>query len=592
MKMTWLKYNTLRNQMLVGFLAVMMIILLVVGIFMYDSVGTLLKNNAEKQMKQTAIQASGRLEALIERIDLFTMQTVTNPYVQSVLLEEMNMARASFAQRQEMMATVNAIHAYISGVHSLEIYSGYQRLLYPLDGVNLNERVAEEWIEAARVAKGRLIWIGLDPHYPDTVLAIRSMSLVDRWFLSGGYLLLRMNLDYFAVDELNASMPEGSYTLLINQQGELVSTTYPGITEEDIRYLLANEEQTVTLDGQDMLVVRQPSSAMDWTMVFLTPVDAVMEGISVLRTAIIVSAVTGTLLFLILSFFLSTVITRPIFNLIRTMRSSRFGVLKTNPATFASMEITELNKTYNQMIGHINELIKLVYEKELLQSRTELKALQSQINPHFLFNTLDALYWSLQEKGEDDLSDMVIALSELFRYTINKDKSGDWVTLGDEMEHIERYLQIMKMRFGDRLTWEMDVPEAFLSVPIPRLLIQPLVENCILHGVGNKLGPGRVAIEVSPSAHDGHIRIAVSDDGPGMPEERAGEIAERLTSGSARAADGEKSGGLGIVNVHRRILLYFGASAPASTGLTVESRVGEGTRFVFEIPDAKEAIPG
>lgn len=588
MRSKLMTYNTLRNQMLVGFLLAMLIILLVVAIVMYDSVGTLLKNNAEKQTKQTAVQASGRLEALIERIDLFTMQTVTNPVVQSVLLEEMNMARATFAQRQEMMATVNAIHAYISGVHSVEIYSGYERLLYPLDGVNLNERVGKEWIETARHAKGKLVWIGIDPHYPDTVLAIRSMSLVDRWFLSGGYMLLRMNVDYFALDELNASMPEGSHTLLINQGGQLVMSTYPGITGEEIELLMTSEEQTVTLGGRDMLVVRQYASEMDWTMIILTPVDAVMEGISVLRTAIIVSAAIGTVLFLVLSFFLSTYITRPIFNLIRTMRSSRFGVLKTNPATYSSIEITELNKTYNQMIGHINELIKLVYEKELLQSRTELKALQSQINPHFLFNTLDALYWSLQENGEEELAEQVVSLSQLFRYTINKGKSGDWVTLRDELDHIEHYLQIMKMRFGERLAWTMDVPGEFLSLPIPRLLIQPLVENCILHGVGNKLGPGQVAIRACRSDVEGLIRIIVSDDGPGIPEDTLAAMRERMASGGTDPS-GETDGGLGILNVHRRILLYFGAAVPGRGGLSVESSAGQGTRFVIEIPQLKEA---
>lgn len=583
-----MKYNTLRNQMLVGFLLVMLVILLVVAIVMYDSVGTLLKNHAEKQLKQTAIQASGRLEALIERVDLFTMQIITNPHVQSVLLEEMNMARATFAQRQEMTATVNSIHAYISGVHSVEIYSGYERLLYPLDGANLSDRVEPEWIEKAREAKGRLIWIGIDPHYPDTILAIRSMSLVDRWFLSGGYLLLRMNLDYFVLDELHASMPEGSHTLLINQAGELVTSTYPGITQEEIDRLMASADQTVTLGGRDMLIVRQDASEMNWTMIILTPVEAVMEGISVLRTAIVVSAAIGTVLFLILSLLLSTYITRPIFNLIRTMKSSRFGVLKTNPATYSSIEITELNKTYNQMIGHINELIQLVYEKELLQSRTELKALQSQINPHFLFNTLDALYWSLQEHGEDELAEQVVALSELFRYTINKDrKTGDWVTLGDELEHIERYLQIMKMRFGDRLHWSVDVPAPFLSARIPRLLIQPLVENCILHGVGNKLGPGKV--EIKAVAAGDAIRITVSDDGPGIPEDVLDKMRERMASGKTWQDDGGAGSGLGILNVHRRILLYYGAALPGNAGLVVESGAGRGTRFMLEIPHLKEA---
>lgn len=136
----------------------------------------------------------------------------------------------------------------------------------------------------------------------------------------------------------------------------------------------------------------------------------------------------------------------------------------------------------------MNDLIQVIYEKELIRSRTELKALQAQIDPHFLYNTLEALFWALQDKEEEELANLVVAMSDLFRYTIGSEHGSEWVTLREELDHAERYMQLMKLRFGDRLEWSLSAPPDSLELRMPKLLLQPLVENAILHGVGAKKG--------------------------------------------------------------------------------------------------------
>ena len=174
----------------------------------------------------------------------------------------------------------------------------------------------------------------------------------------------------------------------------------------------------LALDGVEYIVTQQRSPVTGWTLFILTPIERLTEGIHHLRSAFFISGAIGFVLFLLISYGLSTMITRPIMMMIRTMRSSRFGELRTNPDKSSIVEIQELTNTYNQMVENINELTGAVYKKEILRSRAELNALQAQINPHFLYNTLDALYWSLQEKDEEELADYVLAMSELFRYTI------------------------------------------------------------------------------------------------------------------------------------------------------------------------------
>ncbi|UOK63486.1 sensor histidine kinase [Paenibacillus sp. OVF10] len=257
---------------------------------------------------------------------------------------------------------------------------------------------------------------------------------------------------------------------------------------------------SVVQNGEESyIVVRQKSELTGWTLAVLTPLRETTEGVSILRTALLVSGAIGVVLFLIMSFFLSTMITRPLIRLMRAMRSAQPGAMRPNLMVSFTMEINELNDVYNQMVYRQNELTRVVHEKEVMQSRAELKALQSQINPHFLFNTLEAFYWSLEEKGDEEMARMVVAMSRLFRYIISSSQQDEWVTMADELEHAERYLQIMQMRLGERMQWEIQLSDTVRKVAIPKLLIQPLVENAILHGIESKLGPGKISIHVDAS---------------------------------------------------------------------------------------------
>ncbi|RED36865.1 sensor histidine kinase [Paenibacillus sp. VMFN-D1] len=575
------RFNTLRNQMLFGFLFVMLIILSVVGIVNFDTVSRLLKNNAEKHIQQTAIQASGRLEAVLNQIDSLTTQVATNTYVQQVLLNESAGRHATFSERQSLLNSIKIVQTYADGVNSVELYSGSKRRLFPLDEGHLNSRISQKWIDNAREEKGRIVWIGIDPLDPNSVLAIRSVSLMDQWFRPGGYLLIRMNREIFQINEALNEDGGRETMLLADRNYSLIAVNDDQVTPWRIKSLVDTNDAVVAIDGQKYMLVKQQSALTGWTLLILTPISAITSGISVLRTAILVSAGIGSILFILLSFLLSTLITRPVFRLIKTMRSARLSGLKPTVQISSTIEINELNHSYNQMVEHMNELIGLVYEKEILQSRTELKALQAQIHPHFLFNTLEALYWSLMEKDEDELAEYVVAMADLFRYTITGPGKEEWVRLEDELEHIERYLLIMKMRLGDRLSWSISSPPALASVPMPKLLIQPLVENAILHGIEGRIGPGKVSVGVSLSADQMHLVVTVTDDGKGIDEDSLRRIVTALQTGRTPPFKGS---GMGIFNVQQRIKLYYGGDRPDESGLAIDSQIHRGTRVSLTIP--------
>lgn len=571
--------NTLRNQIFIGFMLVMVIVLASVGFFVYDQVSVLLRNSAEKHIQQTAVQAMGKLDVLLGQIDTLTAQVATNASIQRLLAQEIDGKPISFAERQFLQQDARKYEAYATGIRSLEMYTTDFRRLFPLDDVSLEDRVPKEWIKRVDNGKGRLVWFGFDPQDPDVVIAIRHVRLVDRSFIHAGYLMVYIEKSYFelkdtAVDNDNDTRETMG---LFDGTGQNIFSDFPD--DVDAGMMLDHGGETITVDGESYIAIQQQSKETGWKLAILTPVNYATAGISVLRTAIIVSGAVGGLLFLVLTFILSTMITRPILNLIKAMRGARFGILKANPNTSSTMEINELNNTYNQMVDSLNELIEVVYQKEIIQSRTELKALQSQINPHFLFNTLEAFYWELDEKGEEELAQIVVAMSGLFRYVINRNDDDEWVTIGDELDHAERYLKIMEMRMVDRLTWQIEADDDCRSVPLPKLLIQPLVENAILHGIEQRIGPGIVLLRAESSSRPGYTRVVVTDDGPGMDANTIHALRASMKEGYV---SGSKGTGVGISNVERRLRLYYQSE---SDGLDIQSEVGKGTSIIFEIPN-------
>lgn len=573
-------WNTLRNQIFIGFMLVMIIVLTAIGVFTYNQVSVLLRASAERHIKQTAVQTTGKLDALFQQIDSLMMQVSTNSLVQKKLAQEMDGQILSFSERQSLQEEVRSYEAYATGIRSLELYTSDYRRLLPLDDVQLNDRVPKPWIQLADKEKGRLVWLGLDPLDPNTVIAIRSVRLIDRSYMHAGYLMLRIDRNYFELTGTSAGESGGDsreMMLLFDGAGHEIIADSPLRLNKDI--LLDMDHDSVTIDGETFIGVRHQSELSGWTLVILTPARYTTEGISVLQTAIFVSIAVGGFLFLICSFILSTMITRPILNLIRTMRGARFGTLQRNPDKSSTMELMELNHTYNQMVDSMNEMIQVVYQKEIIQSRTELKALQAQINPHFLFNTLEAFFWALDEKGEDELADNVLAMSGLFRYVINRSNDVEWVTIGDEVDHAELYFKIMEMRLIDRLEWKIDIEEAFRHIPIPKLMIQPLVENAIMHGVEKSNEPGTVVLSIQASDREGYTRVTVSDSGPGMDEDKLNELYNTLQTDEMHHSGKQ---GIGLINVEHRLRLYYDSKA---SGLTIESRLGQGTSIMFEIPN-------
>ena len=243
-------------------------------------------------------------------------------------------------------------------------------------------------------------------------------------------------------------------------------------------------------------------------------------------------------------------------------------------------EITELGLSFNIMIGKIKDLLDSKIKEQENLKKAELRALQAQINPHFLYNTLDTIIWMAEAKKTDQVIEIVSALSSFFRISLSKGR--DWITIGEEVERTRSYLTIQKIRYRDILDFKIEVDEKVSTYTTLKLILQPLVENALYHGIKNKRQGGTIIVRAKPKSED-EVMLEVEDNGIGFTPEKLAQLQAELEDDSG---DIKLESGFGIGNVNKRIGLYYGKHY----GLSVKSEYYTGTCVTLIIPAIKADV--
>lgn len=292
--------------------------------------------------------------------------------------------------------------------------------------------------------------------------------------------------------------------------------------------------------------------------------------ITMLRFSVVAFVVIlGLIVFL--SYYIPQSITKPIRKLSEVTDQVAKGNLSVRSDVRSGAEVTMLNDSLNTMIDKIEALLEQVTKEQVSLRKAEFELLQSQINPHFLYNTLDTIVW-LAESGEQKrVVSMVGSLSDFFRASLNQGK--DIVSIKEELQHVRSYLEIQQIRYQDILQYEINVPEELNSFMIPKITIQPLVENALYHGIKNKRGLGKIMITGVKEKE--YFRLIIEDNGIGINKERLMQVRKEISNSRTEGKDI-----YGLYNVNERIRLNFGEEY----GITIESNYGEGTTVSVKLP--------
>ncbi|NQX66979.1 sensor histidine kinase [Paenibacillus alba] len=375
--------------------------------------------------------------------------------------------------------------------------------------------------------------------------------------------------------------PDEEVTLL-NSQGELIYSSNPDFTKSDDD-LLSRIQSYPQASGafeykeagsrSTKLLVYTKSDQNGNILCKFIPLQIILAQAEKTRTINLLLGLMIIVIIIATTMYISFRLTKPLLKLKRFMVRTGEGNFQIHIPVTQTDEIGQISNAYNKMIQQIDTLITERYRMKLANQESQWRALQAQINPHFMYNTLQTIGSVALDEGIDEVEKMTHALSDMLRYSI---KAGGKTTIQDEIRNVQDYLYIQKCRFEERLEYQIEVPETIGHLQVPKLLLQPLVENAIMHGTEPMKYTGKISIQCE--LEQGYLQIRIRDNGLGIEPVRLKEIQNNLASPDVIENDERDS--IGIVNVMQRLRLMFGGQCR----MIIDSRPYEGTKVEIWIP--------
>jgi two-component system sensor histidine kinase YesM len=575
----WYRNLHIRSKMLLSIIALMLIPVLGIGIFSYQNSKAIIIKKTREYNTDVLSEISRNIEFTLDEISRIYYSIFTNEIVQNTLDNELtgfpNVQSSIDAKKRVENLLLEAIidHKALQSIYIFaESGNQYNSITagYPLSMSQKDKSLVAE-------AKGKMVWFDPDPNrlvIPGgrTINDLETQQRI-------GYMLFNFKEQglYRIYQETNLHrlnevfMINDSGTIISNENKQLINTK---LEPDLLNQVLSGKEGFFhhMVSGKDYYIAYQEIRETGWRIVSMITAAQYEEEVISLRTRIFLIIAVSFTLSIILLVLWSNSMSKPIRNLSRMMQRVEMGTYDVRFDYPYENEMGVLSRNFNNMVERINYLIKEVYQEQLLQQRTELKYLKTQINPHFLFNTLDSIHWLAVIKGVPELGDITKKLADMLREGI---KGEDFIPVEQEVQNITNYLDIQKYRFGDRMNVDIHVQLEIMKVIIPKFILQPIVENAIVHGIERKLDSGFIRIE--GYMREETIYFTISDNGDGIKPENL-----KMLLVTSMDEDQQKNG-IGLMNVDQRIKLYYGESY----GVHIHSIVGEGTTVTLRLPNAR-----
>lgn len=554
-------------------------------------------NERGKYEEENLVNMEAYLNSYLEEVDSIAKNVNYNYYLQdyleTVIKEEDDYVDSGIGKnmRSYEMSSQAFSDTLLSraDISSIMIFGKKKMLLnrsmYTYQKVALDYSKLDWYAKAVAKPQDAII-TGPNRHsFFDTDDEVISLSREVQSYENGtfrGVILINLNMN--KITEICNSFQEKqeNFICIINDRGELVYEQQNGrerfaFDEKENRQELntalgKTKESCFRLNyrGEKYLVTRTDMKTTGWTLVSMVPYKSVMaETMAISGVMILAVAITLIVTLLLLNRILTGVV-KPLKKLEKYMVQVNPDNMDQRMEILTDDEIGHLSMKFNQMMDRIRNLKEQVIEEQEDKRKYELQALQAQINPHFLYNTLDSIIW-MAETNDSNIVAMTEALAKLFRISLNK--GNEEISLERELEHVKNYLIIQSMRYADKFTYEISAEPGVERCRTIKLILQPIVENCIYHGIKKKRGTGKITIRAY--RREQNLIIEVSDDGCGMPE----EICRKILSDEIESENISGSG-IGVKNVNERIQLRFGKKY----GLSYSSEEGVGTTVTYVLP--------
>lgn len=573
-------------------IALLLLISIVPSIGLSILTGMTVQRIVEKQVTDNTLQLIGQVNKTLENY-ANNMQNISylissNPEIKDFLYETKgsnSSGENNNYQMREFLRNFTNLYPEVAGI--LVVNSNGKYISNELYADSNQDLTKEEWYQKA-VSNGGIFKIIGHPfnrhiksnvQYNDqeVVSVVRAIIDPDTQKVKG-VVLMDLKLLVIAEATKDARLGKTGYLMVIDDKGQNIYSPAKNLIENfPLQWVTKGESGTFfkQVNGSETQFIYRKSPFTNWITVGVFPTDEAVFEIREINFYVICFVFFVCLFGVTASYYLSNSMSRPIGQLMSFMRQAESGDLTVRYTDDRRDELGMLGRSFNKMLFQIKKLISLTEKQERQKREAELRSLQEHIKPHFLYNTLDTINWMARKQGAEDVADLVGSLSRLFRIGLSQGR--DSIPLSEEIEHVHSYLKIQKARYKDKLNYMLDIDERIINVTIPKLILQPIVENAIYHGVKERRGPGHILIEAKEWM--GNVRIQVIDDGKGIPLERLAVLKQNLETPVIDAED-EKLVGYGMRNTQARIKFTCGERY----GISIDSEEGKGTSVTILLP--------
>lgn len=396
-----------------------------------------------------------------------------------------------------------------------------------------------------------------------------------------GYLTMSMDKSYLQERIQKFNPTEERHIIIVDQENKVVLSNSDEKELSTVTSFLnhhsVDSDPVVELPNSGKTIVNTYQSDLTgWKIISLISLDEISKGPELIGRTVFLIGIAGIIIGIIIIWISTNYIVRPLNKLSLVMDEVEKDNFNVQVQIDRIDELGRVGESFNRMMNKINTLISDIYQKDINEKDAQLRALRAQINPHFLYNTLDTINWMAQFGNSEEVSKMTTSLSRLLKTSITNNR--DFIRLEEEMKYIDDYMTIQKIRFQDKIHYSVQIDPEAKSCLVPKLILQPLVENAMIHGIEKKIGNGYLFINAN--IKNDKLIIQVLDNGVGMDEDTLAMLSE----GRYENPVGKNGTGNGILNVQNRIRLLFGED----NGMKIESNSNVGTLFELTIPIQRE----
>ncbi|MEK4077290.1 sensor histidine kinase [Paenibacillus sp. FSL M7-0656] len=608
-----LRNMPLRYQLMLLFLLFAIVPSVGLGLLVNWTVERVVERQVEGHTMQLIGKVNEALNSKMENLQNMTYLIAFDPEIDAFMndkmplnddagIEPMNMDTNAETEQNRLYGIKQTLQGFttlypeIAGIVLVNASGDYiSNEMYPRVEQSL---IQENWYQKASANPGIFTVLGqpkernLTTHvrYKDDEIVSVARSITDE--ASGrvrGVIMIDLKLRSVSQAARNVTLGKSGYVMVTDAEGQSVyKPEHPLIEHIPTDWFPSGESGTFTAEteGGTLLFMYQSSTFTGWRTVGVFPTRDSISEVRQIQFYVVSFVFVVCLFGLSASLWFSRSIAQPIFRLMSYMRRAETGNLRPGRWSDRADEIGMLGNSYNRMLAQIRQLISLNELRERQKRDAEMRSLQEHIKPHFLYNTLDTIHWMARKEGAEDVSVMVGALSRLFR--IGLSKGQDYIPLHSEIEHMTSYLQIQQTRYRDRLQYTLNIPEEMRDLFVLKLLLQPLIENAIYHGIKGRRGPGHIRVEAR--LEHNRLLLTVQDNGAGMSNERLAEMQHLLEAPLASleaSSPGITGKSYGMLNVQARLRLSFGDEY----GIELDSQEGEGTSVTIIHPLMRELPP-